>query len=273
MTITVTKKWESASGSGESRELRYVIEGTGGDAGLSDITARDAMLAAVAATYDGLYLDAKKARIDRINENIWLGVAQYNDRTSDAAGGTLVAFDTTGGTEHITHSLETIDSVNHTLGADAPDFKRAMNVNDNGVEGADIVAPKLQFSKTIQIATSAMNDAWVKALADQTATINDATWYGFGAKTVLLLGARGRQQGAGSVTADVEYLFAYSPKVEGLQFADEAGNFPDTIDKDGWDLLWVFFGRAESNGRTVRVPKAVYVERVYETSDFSLLPV
>ena len=43
------------------------------------------------------------------------------------------------------------------------------------------------------------------------------------------------------------------------------------VDKKGWEYLWVRYADAEDQNVLVKKPIAVYVERVYEEGDFSLL--
>ncbi len=65
---------------------------------------------------------------------------------------------------------------------------------------------------------------------------------------------------------EITFRFAASPNVTGLVIGDIAG-----IDKKGWEYLWVRYADAEDQNVLVKKPIAVYVERVYEEGDFSLL--
>jgi len=74
----------------------------------------------------------------------------------------------------------------------------------------------------------------------------------------------------GDARADggVEFTYEFSalPNKTGLSVGDIAG-----IAKKGWEYMWVRYEPAEVGGLKVlgQKPKAVYVERVYDSGDFS----
>ena len=78
------------------------------------------------------------------------------------------------------------------------------------------------------------------------------------------MGASGSQKG--NDDWEITFKFAASPNVTGITKGDIDG-----IDKKGWEYLWVQFADSESSNKLIKVPSAVFVERVYDSSDFSLL--
>ena len=168
-----------------------------------------------------------------------------------------------GGTQHITQSLQTVGSY-APPGKQAPDFKGAIGVTHDSVEGVDITIPVYNFSETHYIATAAVTGAYKAALFNLTGKVNDGAFRGFAIGEVLFLGASGSKRGEDDW--EITFRFAASPNVTGLTIGDITG-----IDKKGWEYMWVRYADAEDAAAKaiVKKPVAVYVEKVYETGDFA----
>ncbi len=84
----------------------------------------------------------------------------------------------------------------------------------------------------------------------------------------MFLGAEGTQQG--TKPFQITYKFAISQNATDLSVGDITG-----IDKKGWEYLWVRYRtKKDETGGTenktlVRLPEAVYVERVHYNANFA----
>jgi hypothetical protein len=264
MTVTVREKWESRKtreGKDPSIELVYLIDGTD-----DDLTAKAALIAELSSTYDGLWL-AGIEDLYRIGQNAWVGMARYgyaNVRTIDV-GESEYSFDTTGGTAHITQSLRTMGSY-AAPDETAPDFKGAINVTRDSVEGVDNTVPSGAFTERHILAATAVTQSYQKLLRAMTGKVNLGTFRGRAEGEVKFLGARGSQRG--SDDWDLSFHFEDIPNVYGLKVGDITG-----ITKRGHDYLWVYYVESEDTTakRAIKKPIAAYVEEVAELRPFALL--
>ena len=85
------------------RDRIYVVRGTS-----DDITAKAALAAAAPATYDGLV--RQTLQLERTAEQVWECSVRYGLLEPLETGDSTFQFDTGGGTQHITQSLQTIAS-------------------------------------------------------------------------------------------------------------------------------------------------------------------
>jgi hypothetical protein len=177
-----------------------------------------------------------------------------------------VSFSTTGGTQHIAASLATVARY-APAGKVAPIHNQAIGVSDNGeVQGCDIVVPSTRYTVTYRQPLAIMTDAYVRTVISLTGTVNNATWKGRAAGSVLFMGADGLQ--ATNSAPEVTYHFAEQPNLTGLTIGAITG-----IAKKGWEYLWVEFEELEDplSKRLVKKPRAVHVEQVYNSANFLLL--
>jgi len=256
MAIEVYEKFDSGSHSGENVELVYHVGGTD-----DDLTAMSALLATSPVFYDGLV--RQHPSLERVGEDFWEGTVPYGPRKPPETGDSSFSFDTGGGTQHITQSLQTI-SKNAAPGEQAPDFKGAIGVTHDNVEGVDITTPVYNFSETHYLATAAVTGAYKGTLFSLTGKVNNDSFRGFAAGEVLFLGASGSKRG--EEDWEIAFRFAANPNVTGLVIGDIV-----VPEKKGWEYLWVRYADAEDDVAKVLVkkPLAVYVEKVYELGDFS----
>jgi hypothetical protein len=188
-------------------------------------------------------------------------VAAYEGKPDE----TQYTFETGGATAHITQSLQTI-ARHAAAGQTAPDFNGAIGVNGDSIDGTDITVPVYNFTETRKMLASTVTGAYKLALFYCTGRVNHATFKGFAAGEVLFLGASGSK--TGSEHWEIAFKFAASPNVTNLA----VGNITVAA-KKGWEYLWVRF-RDENDGAAnalVKRPAAAYVERVYDSADFSTL--
>jgi hypothetical protein len=202
----------------------------------------------------------------------WTGTVKYaapeNIRTKPKTGDRVITFDTSGGTQHITQSISTAHKY-APLGKTAPDFKGAISVTHDSVEGCDVVVPTFKFSVTAYIADEDVTPTYIGKLYALTGKINNAefTVLGFGAfqaGELLFLGSAATQRGDGS-DWEVQWHFAASPNKTGITIGDI-----QNVEKKGWEYLWVRYEDTDDTTAKsiVKRPTAVYVEKVYDEGDF-----
>lgn len=174
---------------------------------------------------------------------------------------------TTGGTARILVSLQTVNSYARPGGPQAPNFKNAVNVTrDNEVKGVDKVVPACKFSVETRMGYGLCTNVTLLGLEALTGCYNNDTWWGRPAGEVLFLGADVTVGSKGGST--LVYHFVRIPNVAGLMLGDIG-----PIAKLGHHYLWVLFEETPEAASSYMpaVPKAVYVERIYEPVNFALL--
>jgi hypothetical protein len=198
----------------------------------------------------------------------WVGTFRFRDpdQVENDTGESSFQFDTGGGSTHITHSKQTLNT--YSAGT-APDFEGAINVSENAVEGTEITVPVYQFSETHWLDDAVVDGAYKAALFHATGKVNNAAFRGFEAGEVLFLGASGSKRGRGDW--EITFRFAASPNVV---TADNLMIGPlGPVEKKGWDYLWVRYQETEdaTAEMVVRTPIAVYIEQVYDEVDFETI--
>lgn len=180
------------------------------------------------------------------------------------------SIDTTGTTTHITQAIETFyrrTAADNGLAAGAvgtgPDEKLAIGLTKDRVEGVDVYAPALQFSRTVQRANVTL-EYINSALYVLTGRTNRNPFFGFARGEVLYLGCTGNftQRERWSLT----HKFACQPNEENLMIGDI--KIPK---KWGWQYLWVGYDPEVVVNKVLMVPKVAYVQDVYQEGDFALL--
>jgi hypothetical protein len=244
----------ATSADSETEELHYIVTGEDDE---SDVIA---LVAITAPTTIGPMV-RMSIDVTPLGNDVWDCVVAYEGKPDE----TQWTFETGGATAHITQSLQTI-ARHAAAGQTAPDFNGAIGVNGDSIDGTDITVPTYNFTETRKMLASAVTGAYKLALFNCTGKTNNATFKGFAAGEVLFLGASGSK--TGSQHWEIAFKFAASPNVTSLS----VGNITVAA-KKGWEYLWVRF-RDENDGAAnalVKRPAAAYVERVYESADFSTL--
>jgi hypothetical protein len=247
--------------------LHYILDGTS-----DDLTAKTLLLNSTASTYDGL------VRADCTIEPIFVdtdsGKGKWDCRVRyisperkepEVGDPPQFSFDTSGGTQHVTQSIATVQKYAPS-GKTAPDFKGAIGVTSDNVDGVDITVPVYSFSETHYVADATVTTEYRLALMALTGTVNNAAFKGFAAGECLFLGAAGSKRGAEDW--EITFRFAVSPNRTGITVGDITG-----IAKQGWQYMWVRYDDAEDSTAKaiVKKPVAVYIEKVYADGDFSIL--
>ena len=230
-------------------------------------TALIAVREAAPSTYQNLKLNTIEID-ERINKDTFKVRALYEinvfgDGSSQDDPEPSFAFDTGGGSRHISQSLKTVGKYPAT----APDFGGAIEVDNEGnVNGVDISMPMMNFSETHYFRPSKVSTRYKQRLAELTGKVNSKNFRGYNPGEVLFLGASGTRRGkhAGDHW-EISFRFAVSPNRESLQVGSLT-----VKEKFGWDYLWVRYADDISSDQKslIKKPVAAYVERVYEFADF-----
>ncbi|HMN97432.1 MAG TPA: hypothetical protein PKC43_06250 [Phycisphaerales bacterium] len=268
MPVTFTERdvsRETETGPNRSVELRFTAHGSD-----DDLEIRSEAESQLPASYDGL-----SGRIIRVlpivirgDDSYWDVVGRYTTSLIPGppeVGQSEFSFEVGTTTTRILRSIETIAQVSASGYTPAPDFKQAINVDDDGVHGVDILTPEGRFAERHFLADSMIDGAYRGTLLRLAGTVNGATWRGEAKGQILFVGARGRKRQSDSVW-EIEYNFAFSANATGIVIGDVT-----VPEKEGWQYLWTYAVPESAGGTIIPTPRAAYVERVYPYGDFSLL--
>jgi len=274
MATSFSEKYDSrtittgSDGAAESAEFLYTLRGVS-----SEGDARTLATTSTPAAYGLLprrQIEIKPVHIDTNNADacIWDVTVQYNhDRDEpDTGDEPTFSFDTTGGTQHITQSKQTISRT--AVSEAAPDFKGAIGVTSNGVEGVDITVPVYVFTYTYYLAPERVTQSFRLQIFALTGKVNSGGFRGFAAGEVLFLGATGSIRRGEKW--EITFRFAASQNRTSIKVGDIT-----VPSKKGWEYLWVKYAEHEDeDAKTlVQQPVAAFVEKVYDEGDFSPLEI
>ncbi|MDL5052176.1 hypothetical protein QQ056_01140 [Oscillatoria laete-virens NRMC-F 0139] len=222
---------------------------------------RSLALAGAPALYNGLVRRTVEIA-DRITNNAWKVQVRYDaaQPLDFSTPPSVFSFDSSGGTQHITQSLLTVNrygpSSSALLGG-------AIGYDGENVAGVDITVPVWNWQETHYLTNAQLNSPAYYAL---TGMVNSDGFHGYQPGEVLFLGAQGQKRG--NSFWEVSFKFAASPNQTGISVGSING-----IAKAGWDYLWVQYGQDVDSTAKVRIKKpiAAYVERVYDHAPFSIL--
>ena len=213
MPVTLTEKLDSrkwTTGDNASVEMTYILTGTS-----DDLTAKTLIQNSTATSYDGLVRQSIQIEPERVDETTgegqWVATVRYGIRPPSEVGESSFAFDTSGGTQHITQSLGTIAS--YAASGTPPNFGGAVSVTHDSVEGVDITIPVYSFSETHFLDAAFVTPAYYGTLFNLTGKVNNASFKGLAAGECLFLGASVETR---ADDWEITYRFAGSPNRTGL---------------------------------------------------------
>lgn len=223
--------------------------------------------------YSGMELDRWDIT-ERVNETTWRITAYYKTTDEDTAEEEpepVFSFEVSAGTQHVTQSLETVSR----YGGDASsELAGAIGVDGDNVNGVDIIVPEYSFSETWLLPASIVTGAYRRQLGLMVGTINSSAFRGYQAGEVMFYGISGSKKGT---DPDDDYEMTFTFKYSRNRTDIEVGSDPilGPVTKRGWDYMWIQYGADVDDDRKVLIKKpiAVYVERLYEESDFALLAI
>lgn len=264
MPVTVEEKFASrasTTGSSASIDLVYTARGSN-----DDLEIKTAINTISPVSYDGL--PRQSVTIEPVGDLLWEGTVRYSlsSKTSPTpTGESTFSFDTGGGSRHITQSLVTVSGY-APPGQTPPDFKGAIGVTEDSVDGVDITVPIYNFTETHYLPDTQVTDLYKGVLFSLTGKVNNALFRGFAAGECLFLGASGSKRSDSDW--EISFRFASSPNATDLTVGEITG-----IAKKGWEYLWVRYADAVDDlAKTlIKKPAAAYVEQVYSYGDFVLL--
>lgn len=187
------------------------------------------------------------------------------------------SFDTSGGQQHITQGLavgagEALDFEGR-FPSTATNQSGAIGVDGDNVAGVDIVVPALQWTETYDVPSQFVTSQYIKSVAALTGTVNNAAFRTFAAGEVLFTGCSGTQEwdeDRGDGPWNLSFKFVASPNVgNGETLAPLTIGSITGISKKGHDYLWVRYEPSVTGNALIKLPKAVYVNKVYRDGDFT----
>ena len=191
---------------------------------------------------------------------MWRVDVPYAPRQSTSSGIASVvnwSFDTTGATVKQRTSYST---TKYPSGA-TPDFKGAIDVDGTTVRGVDVIIPALKIDVEVEHPTGVLTLPFMKTVAAMTGKTNSVPFLSFAIGEVLFAGGTG-SDGTNS-PAKAKYQFLVQANKSNFSVGDVTG-----IDKPGWDYAWVKFKTVKSGDFNARQPEYVFIERVYENTNF-----
>lgn len=200
---------------------------------------------------------------EEINEG-YLFTGQYSYRRLEVDEYRL-SIDSSGGSIRMTTSLATTSYA--PPAKTAPDFNSAIDVAEGSPRGIDRVIPASKLTVTYRLSRPADPIAFSAVCAELTGSVNDAELLGHDAGELLFLGATG--DFGTEIDPQLQFTWASSKNADLT-----IGTIAD-IAKKGHEYLWILYEEEKIGAGdatfVVTKPKAVYIEKIYELKDHSLL--
>lgn len=237
---------------GQRSTATFEILATGYD---DEPSAIAAVITYVGPTYGTMNYSSTELT-ERLNNspNVWKFKVKFLDVPA-----TVFNYDSSGGTQHITQSLATVNKYAAT--GSAPDYKGAIGFDGENVAGVDIVVPVFTYTETVYLTDAQLNSPLYYAL---TGSVNSDTFQGNPPGSVLFYGATAQEREDGLWEA--QFKFGVSANKTGLAVGPITG-----ITKAGWDYLWIYYGKSVNANQKIKVPLYAYVEQVYPRAALSSL--
>ena len=235
-----------------------------------DVVDETAAISFAQSNVPGTYNDMPLETIEideRINVNTFKVSAQYKAEGAselpqiNIGDDAVYSFDTTGGTKHMTQSLDTMQK----FPSNAPDYGGAIGYDGENVNGVDVTMPIMNFTEVHYLSDGKVSTSYKKIIAELTGSMNEGSFKGYSAGEVLFLGASGSRRG--DDLWEITYKFAVSMHKRDFDVGDIS-----VVYKRGWDYMWVRYeDDVNDDDDLIKKPTAVYIEQVYEFGDFGAL--
>ncbi|MEM1213782.1 MAG: hypothetical protein AAGI68_15950 [Planctomycetota bacterium] len=266
MAITVREGQNKRRGGGDTAEREFLVEGTSDPS-----AARLAAIASAGSVYDGKDIRSNDVGYREFANGVWVVTVPYGSSGSaepQEVGDQEFSFDIGATQVQVYQSLETV-SITGVTAADAIDRGGAIEVSHDGrVAGTQITVPTARYTLSGVVSAADMEDGYdIDAMA-LVGTTNASAYQNRPAGSCLLVGVSGRKRGDGAW--NVRGLVAFAPNKTNLVVGGIT-----VPSKKGWEHVWVYkepqIVTTGGKERLVQVPKAAYVERLYEPGDWSVL--
>ncbi|MCC9645016.1 hypothetical protein LOC71_22290 [Rhodopirellula sp. JC740] len=217
--------------------------------------------------FDGKFIESLEWDTG-LSSDSWEFTAHYSAAVPNL-GSYTVSIDTTGGTILQTTSYEQTRFA--IAGKQAPDFKKAIDVQDGAPQGVQRIIPTLKINVRAKIPTEFIYSPmrYAKLIARLTGTTNVAPMFDdeFAPGELLFAGA------SGDVVAEdpqLSFTFLASENATDLSIGGISG-----ITKPGHAYAWALFDtdKDSTTGLLVSKPRAIYVDKIYGGADHDLLKI
>lgn len=274
MAVTWAEKDSGRSGTqGQSEDGALLWIGTSDDPSTdTELTAKSALYSTAPATRGSLVIaNAEVSEIEGTGGRKWEGRVTYGPvNFVTNAGDTKLQFSTGGGTQHITWAKEHIATYG-TGGTITTPYDGIIGPDgEGGAEGVDIDLAVWEESRTYVFTDAEITTSFLGILFSLTATVNNGTFFYFNAGEAKLRGVDGGQRSDGNW--ELTFHIAGSPNATSLVVPNGAS--PITVaSKKGWEYMSALYRKKEDTTNFTIGPTivAVFVDRVYDETDFSLL--
>lgn len=271
MPAEFVEAWDSGSGvhddsgRGDSVTLTFHVVGTESEEEAHQC-ARDNLPAF------HRYWPFRSYTLDFAGGDVFHGKADFG---YGSTGAKRVKVTTRGGTRRITQAIEQVVYSPDDVVDD--EFKGAIGVNGDTVEGVDAIVPTLHFTEEHQIPYStAIRPTFLNALVALTGKVNAEAFRGFQPGEVLFLGADMEYEALTVPDTDpdlkvpVTYEFAASPNRENFDVGGINVN-----EAWGWDYVWVRYKEdvGADTKSLLKVPAFVCVATIYHDESFVSLEI
>lgn len=191
-------------------------------------------------------------------------------------GGTYTVVSVSGGQWILDRSPARVGSVGGLWGifaagtGAAADYKQAIGVTRDRVEGVDIFAPKLEMTETHPRRSVSLG--YVRAVRFLTGRTNEAKFRGFATGEVLYLGGSGSASAApdaGPFPWKITHKFQVGENLFNVVVASNLG----VPKKGAHEYLWCTYDPSTDANKWVQTAAAAYVEQVYREGNFDLLEI
>jgi hypothetical protein len=299
--ITYEELFESQDGQvGPNEDSEYIYSLEGSD----DATEiKQKLLAITPETVndvDGNPMSRDGGSIERMAAGLYVGRVRYAKNATATLnipplGSAGYSFSTSGGSQHITQSRQTVKRYPESGSAAAPNFNGMIGVSGTApstsepvgtgeskivpgelsAAGCDIETPMYEWEEPHILSDEQVTPEYRVLCAELTGAVNNGSFRGFAAGEVLFCGARGSRRADGKW--EVSFTFRALPNVTDGKLLGEDYKAGDiTIEtKRGWDYVWIYYGPSQvtvdGNPYTTTKPVGAYAERVRPYADLGQL--
>jgi predicted RNA-binding protein with PUA-like domain len=233
--------------------VRYWIKGTD-----NEFEARAALVIEADPVFDGRVASAY--RLDRVGSETWEGLVTYSAQEWERN------FEIGIEQVTITQALENVGNY-AASGNVAPNFRGAIGVTRDSIEGVSIPIPTKTWSETHYFDPKLIDESYEDAAELLTGKTNDRPWRRHAAGEVMFEGVTG-----GISRGKTRMALTFKFRKSRNRGAFNIGNIP-VPSKAGFDYLWVNYVEYPdpTSFRMVKTPYSVHVDRVIEKGSFDVL--